>query len=381
MNNDPQENRAGVAQTNEVPQTTLPHIDPTIVPHVRTYSSDIQHVVQTGNISQVNILVSEKKKQLAQKNEAPDIEEGHEKKPIGLIIGYILSIALFIAGGVGIFLFFQSSSQINTATLPTSNISSGIIATQNTKQLTLDQNDALPQIKSKISSVVGSITENNGLFIDIIPLAIAFDEEGKRADVNLTLESLLTRIGTADGGFGRLGEKYMYGVHAGKNPFLLVQVSDADVAYGRLFEWEKRMAIDMAPLFASLEYESIVTEVQEEIPALEESAPITVDESQDENTTKTATIESGATGDTNETTTETIEEVPIAPKEEVIFNPRDVVFADAIFYNFDARIIKDTKGEIRFIYAFLDNSLVVFATSPETLRDIANELKKRTIAR
>lgn len=340
------------------------------VPRVRTFSNDIQSAVQDGNISKVNIVMAERKRD--RENGVGEENQKRNAANIGLIVGYVFVILLFIAGGVGIFIFFQSNQNATNSTLTTAPQDNTLLRGNPTTELLIEEEDNRPQISNKINAALSNITEDS--FVRINLTALILDEYDVRMDEALSLESLFARLSISDDGFSRLVDSYVFGVDGGRNPFLLIKVSDSDESYGRLFSWESRMATDLSALFPQLlldreEIPRDPTDMEETNAEVDTGADIGAEESM-----------GGVTTDTSEEPNGLAEEVP-GPEYRTIFNPISATFTDRVFYNFDSRAIYDVDNNVRLIYSFITRDLVVIASTPETLLTISTELKNTTITR
>lgn len=356
-----------------------------VVPRLRTFSSDIQTAVTSRNLSKAKIVTSEQTRARKEGRE-PEVK-AQEKPHLGLVLGYVLVIGLFIAGGFGLFLFIQTQMQASKVAQINNVMDGSIISASLVHPVGINEADAIPQFTQKFHREVNAIRENSsvGSFVEIKPFLISLDEEGKRDDQPLSLDSLLYRQSASDQGFGRLATEYMYGVHSGKNTFILARVSDPDEAYGRIFEWENRIIKDLQPMFPTL----TLDQKDIEIPAEEESAEIGSEEEviSEDIDTETQTVNESPEipdegGDENAPENEEDVVEKDVPSEKItIFDPNLAKFQDEIFFNFDSRVVRDNEGNVRFLYTFIQPTLVLITIDPSVISAVNTELKNRTIRR
>jgi|GEM_PF-1788997 len=345
------------------------------IPRLRTFSDDLQSAVRSGNFSQANMVMAEKKR-ARERGEKVDTTDsnGNKTKNVGLIIGYVFVILLFISGGVGIFIFFQSNNAAVKSTSPQTNTPSGFLAMAPNLQLLLEESDNKPQIITKMEEVLAKVGAED--FTRINPTNLIINDN-KRADTPISLEDLFERLLIFDVGFARLTSKYTYGVHKGEHPFLLVQLDDPIESYARLFSWEGRMQTDLLPFFPELNEEKEIV-VEESVPEVTTAILDAVPDA-------TTAIPGNQPIETDATLTPEPEMIQRSstpePEMRFIYNPRAAQFSDGVFFNFEGRVVRDSNNKVRLVYALITKNLLVITSNPETLRAISVELKNTTIVR
>lgn len=130
------------------------------------------------------------------------------------------------------------------------------------------------------------------------------------------------------------GERFMMGIyHFGENiPFLLVDIPTFDNAFAGMLEWEETMYADLGELLGK---QSIAPQPR---------------------------------ADTTATTTNT---TPSAPVQVASI---DREFEDLTVRNKDARVLRNSRGEIVLLYSFIDRETLLITHSENVLREMVNKL-------
>jgi len=386
---DTNQQRSGVEKDEDITTNSKPLVS---IPKIRTFSNDVQNAVKDGNFSQVNIAMAEKKRARYNGEELDENNTKH-KKSVGLTIGYIFVILLFVAGGAGIFIFFQSNRNAANSSFSQQNNSLGFFSDAQELQLLIEDSDNRPEIVQKINNLSSKI--GTGDFVKIVPTRLVLNEEGERADTKISLEDFFERLLISDDGFARLTDVYVYGIHAGKHPFLLIQLEDPVESYARLFSWERRMQVDLLPFFPALNEERgvLIVENTESVGPTESMESVDSDAvssgpedqtmTQDDESTDSIVDQESGEDIENIISESSVGDARNNMQEEAqfIYNPRAALFSDGVFFNFEGRVVRDSENKVRLIYALITKDLLVITSNPETLRSISLELKSTSIVR
>lgn len=292
---------------------------PTTQP-LQTYKGDIEHLVETKNISVVTIAAAEAERR-GTDVQAANEEFAEKAKNIGkktLIIFAGLAL-LTAAGGSIAYVFLRET--------PTAQI----VHNSQAPFILVDSTQIVPFQAGDISreAVMGTLEAARtkvglslGLVERLYPAAAATSTNG--APVMISVRTILSTISaTIPGELVRSIDPFYYtlGVHAfdENQSFLIIHIDAYELAYNGMLSWERTMYNDLQPLFKRT------------------PSPRTLGE--------------------QATTT---------PPVQLL----QTVFADRVVENRETRAVQNEVGDLLLLWTFLDRSTIAITTNEHTLREI-----------
>lgn len=287
---------------------------------IQTFQSDVEEMMRRQKVSKATIAISEDKRKA--RVEEPDSQDSAspsspDAKVFKISSGLPLParrgfrfIALIVAGilvlgGIGAGAFFVFKRDGQTNTsLPETEVKQSIAIALESRE---NREGVIKAIWSRVRDL--SVPQNE---LRVIPITLDATP--------ITTAKLLEKIeASAPAPLVRaLGQTPTLGVHGfrGGKPFLIWSVSSYDHAFDGMLSWEKNMLRDIGPLFG-ISVRDIVE--------------------------KAASTTSEVLGNT-------------------------IAIKDIIIRNKDVRAAYDPKGEIIFLYSFIDKETLVLSTNEDTLR-------------
>ena len=292
---------------------------------IRTYESDVQEIMQKGQISKATIAIAENAKQIKHEDEIsktppvpiapsrvfpvePELPFGRQTPNYRFLFLIIGGALLLVGVGIALF-FFMARSSSGRLILPKTTVpqESAIVIKENEKRT-----GVITTIQKTLKSISVPQSDIRTIPIKLGNASITTAEFFELLDA--TPPATLVRALSPEPLLG------VYGFQGGQ-PFLLFDVLSYDHAFAGMLEWEEKLLEDIGPLFG---------------------------------------ISPGAlSGGTGSTTAE-------------ILGNR-IRIKDIILRNKDARAAFDSDGNILFLYAFTDKQTLVLTTGEDTLRAIQNK--------
>ncbi|MFH0755066.1 MAG: hypothetical protein V1910_00140 [bacterium] len=289
-------------------------------PIIRTYKSDVEEIVQANHISSINIAMAENKKMMEKEKQ---IEKEKKKNVINKSI-LIISLVL-ILGGILTFFIPQLliQMQYGEKKIPLETISSKPIITVdleekiNIKDINLNRVDAT--LKERVEQSSTKLGQIKNIFLT----------KGEETEEHLIKSSKFLELIKANVPpeiQRTLKDSYMFGLHNynGNQKFLILKIGLYDTAFSGMLHWEINLWQDFKELF------NLQTEIK------------------------------------NSTSSNSYE-IEIKKFQDIAFN------------NKDCRVIKNSLGEIKFLYSIIDKNTIIFTTSKDTLNEIINRMSKARI--
>ena len=293
-------------------------------PIIRTYKSDVEETVQSGHLSSINIAIAENKKMM---NAVQGNENEEKKKKINkniIILGSVLIIGGILALAIAYF-FVQEQSQPQVVIETTS--SNPIFTTDVEEKINLGEinNDrvaiTLNQRVEQSSTKLGQIKKF------YLTTGQGADEKSITAInfLNLIKSNIPDEIQRT------LKNQYIFGMYNynGNQEFLVLKVGSYDTTFSGMLTWENYLWQDFKDIF-------------------------------------------GLTDESNTASTSTINQTQK-------FGIEIKKFQDSVFANKDCRVVKDSKGNIIFLYSIIDPNTVVITTSVDTLKEIISRINKARV--
>ena len=291
---------------------------------IRTYESDVQEIMQKGQISKATIAIAENAKQIKREDEAskaPPVpialakiftvgsELPFGRQPVNYRFLFLIVGGVLLLAGVGVALFlFMTRTTTGNLILPNTTVTqeSAIIIQENERRASV-----ITAIQKALKSI--SVAQSD---IRTVPI--------KLGGTNITTAKFFELLdATPPATLVRaLSSEPILGIYGfkGGQPFLLFDVLSFDHAFAGMLEWEENMLEDIGPLFG-----------------ISPRALL---------------------GETGSTTAD-------------ILN-KTIRIKDVILRNKDARAAFDSEGNILFLYAFIDKQTLLFTTGEDTLRALQN---------
>jgi hypothetical protein len=345
-----------------IPQEVVPNIE---IPTLRTYKSDINQTVNQDKISTAKILIAEQNRQRTTQDNNFDTSI---KRPTNILV-LILSILLIVValGGIGYFGYKKVIQPIATPTVAPATFLF-VFDQQKFIDSTKDLQDIRNTVSSYTTELVGVKDET---FVDVIFYKTNTETKDK---TRITTQELFSLYGiTLPTNIARsVGKDFVYGIYktGGKTePFLVVGVTDYDVFYSSMFNWETTLALDIKDLFPNLYNLFDLTKTQ--IPPETNTGTTST-------STKPATTTTASASTTPQLTPEQLKQQQTEARGVI---NRNIRFLDSIFSNNDARAVRDSNGNPFFYYAFIDKTKVLFAQDPKVLSQIKQKIKEKSLVR
>ena len=294
--------------------------NPDAVRPLETYQSDIEKYVRSQNISSIQVAAAEEDRRT--KN-AQSIEVSPKKEAsFGVlralaIMGGILFIIAATGAGVYSYIKLQPVLQPRDPVAP-------YISIDSTVDIPLAQNIARSEMMNSLVVAKTQVHISNGLLAQLRVWSGSSTQETTQQTAQNFFSALTPNIPPEL--LRTLQPEFLLGVHATESnqPFLLFSVDSYQGGYAGMLLWEKTMQQDLSPLFTYTSSERTANQT-----------PPTIDPSR------------------------------------VLESP----YIDTILDNHDVRAITNTKGEISFLWTFLDRTTVLITTNPATVHEVITRLK------
>ncbi len=308
--NEPEEKPA--QETPAEPEKFQIPEEPSRKPIVRTYKSDVEETIQQGHVSSINMALAQQNRMRNKTGEPLSLEE---KKSSGINKSIIiLSIVLVLGGGMAIIIpYFLVQKQAAPAPVVQTVPSGAFMAADVEEKINLSDINLnifptiLRQRVDQSSIKIGQIKN------------IYFTEGQGASEAVITSSRFLNLLGAnVPPEISRtLLPEYMFGMFSynGNQRFLILRVGSYDTTFAGMLSWEVNLWGDFKEAFA--------------LP--------------------NDTVSSSSTLGTN-------------------FEVKQ--FEDATYSNKDARVVKDSSGNVVFLYSIIDNNTVVITTSVDALNEI-----------
>jgi hypothetical protein len=287
-------------------------------PIIRTYRSDAEETIKSGHISSINIAIAESNKILRNSQNKQEIES--EKKKIRINRTFIIISLIFILGGilsVGIpYLLVnnkETTKNTNEKDISKSIITADLVEKININDLNLDR--VATTLRERVDQSSTKLGQVKNIYLT----------DGKDiTEQIITSTKFLTLIkaNIPDEIERTIKPQYMFGMHNfdGNQRFLILKTGSYDLSFAGMLSWENDLWQDFKEIFSL---------------------------KSDDNSEQTTSL-------------------GIEIKK----------FQDAVFSNKDCRVVKNSSGEIVFMYSVIDKNTVVITTNVNTIREIITRINK-----
>lgn len=317
-----------------------------LVPALQTYKGDVANVIHESRVSMADIALA-----AARKNKKPTEVATSGASWLKFHTGYFIEIGLgllFIGVAIGAVLWIVMRL---TPLPPAAPIQAAYVYVDASKTVRLASGETPAAVLGSLGGSLKTERLSAGL-IEELRLALASTSSSVPA-TPLDTRGFFSRIGThaPDSLTRSLTPQFVLGFYAEAHnaPFLIFKTDSYEQAYAGMLAWEDTLASDLTPLF---------------IPAEEPApAPITTVASSTAATTAKAAATSTSIKSSAPTTTPALPGLLKSP------------FADAVLDNHDARVLRDQKGAIVLVWAFVDRQTLVIATDRETLAELVTRVE------
>ncbi|PCI29814.1 hypothetical protein COB52_02185 [Candidatus Kaiserbacteria bacterium] len=278
---------------------------------VHTYSDDVKNLVLNKKMSMVRMAALEGDR----KGSAPIIpkrKSGFLKKALmGLM--FVALGSTILAGGYYAYILNEGGPQ-------KLNLEPAMFFVESRERIDIEGKNStnlltlLAAIRHSSFFTLGSVTE----FYITQPTE---NEKGEEIRTHLTVQEFLTFLNTSvsDAFIGSLEREYMIGMHVTDDenvPFLVLKTNSYGVAYAGMLEWEKNIESNLSPFFS-----------------------------------------------------------PEGRFVKPAINVGGSQFTDTVIENADVRILRDSSGDIRLFYSFIDRGTIVITSHTRTLREVINRFR------
>ncbi len=282
---------------------------------LHTYKGDIQKLVKQNKVSLTHMIAQEaNKKGNSGFDNGAEVKNNQTSKTLVLILAFVMLGVLALGSAYYVYVLRE---QISAPIIPKH---TSLIFKE--KMETIDATDKPSRIfKHELTRMrdveyysFGSVTE---LFIT--------KQTGSAETDNLTIvplsatELLKSLDATLDDRFlNLLHNEFMLGFYSGGEniPFLILQTDLYDYVFAGMLEWESKIEQDLDPLFS-----------------------------------------------------------PAGKDSELTIFSLDISFADTVMNNLDVRVLRDSEGEIRLLYSFVNRNTLVITTDINAFIEIAERLR------
>ncbi len=312
--------------------------DPSTVHAVQTYTTDINQVVRSGNISAVTIAAAEAERRAKNSTAAADPatqtfiseEEKISRWRIALMVGG----AVLIVAALGL----VATLLLRAAPQPTATTSTEVpfMAVDQVIPVVVHSDVSRDELMTSLQAARQQVALSVGLVAQLyagvssttgtLPIAISSQQLLAALSPDIPQDLLRTVLPV-----------YLLGVHSfdENQTFLVLRVDSYQQAYSGLLVWEPNMQQELAPLFTRK-------------PALH--LPPSTSSGQAATSTSTTTDQFIQTG-----------------------------FVDKVVENHDARVVLNSAGDILLLWTFLDRNTVVITTNEYTLREVIRRVNTASI--
>lgn len=303
-------------KVGNIPTTEVPQKQ--VRPIIRTYKSDVEETVQTGHISSINIAMAENKKMLGQiKDTGIEVKKTVINKSI-----LIVSIVLILGGILTFFIpKLLIQMQYGEKVTPVENVYSKPIMTVDLEEKVNIKDINLNRVNTTLKERAEQSATKLGQIKNI------FLTEGEGVGEKLITSSKFLELIKANipSEIQRtLKDPYMFGLHNfnGNQSFVILKVGSYDITFSGMLYWETNLWQDFKELF---------------------------------------NLQNDNQGSNNQ------------------FAIEIKKFQDATFNNKDCRVVKNSSGNIVFLYSIIDENTLVITTSTDTLKEITNRVSKARV--
>ncbi len=286
---------------------------------IRTYKSDMEETIQTSHISSINIAMAENKKMLSQNKQT---EINTKKTRINKNI-LIMSLVLILGGAL---IFFVPRLLINMQygekKVPAETVSSMPLMTVDSEEKMNIKDINLNRVSTTLKERVDQSATKLGQIKNIY-----FTEGDGDKEKLITSNKFLKLIGASIPSEVQrtLKDSYMFGFYNynGNQRFLILRVGEYGTTFSGMLYWETNLWQNFKELFDLK---------SDDLESSDNSFAIEIKK-----------------------------------------------FQDATFNNKDCRVVKDSKGNVIFLYSIIDKNTIVITTSTDTLKEIISRISKARV--
>jgi len=329
-------NAVGESLTETTDPISRPEI---VIKNLRTYQGDVAEAIKNQNASVLTITLAEKKKRDKEEIEKPKQKDPETKKGFWSVLISLLLIILGVGTVVG-FYYLQKQIPVAQIQTPGSAPEETIIRYNTQKSISVDG-----ATREEFVSVIngerlkGETKPNEITYI--------FLNKNKQAGIQtVSTKELFAILNTKIPGatLRSFGDQFMFGFFQDERtePFLLIRISSYQNAFDGMLKWEETMNGDVGALF-------LPVSVPGEISA------------QNSESTSTHSI--------------------VTPLPQLSTFQINKNFEDETLRNKDARVLKNSNGDILMLYSFLDKETLLITSNENTLKEMLNKLISQKLIR
>ncbi|MEK7213563.1 MAG: hypothetical protein AAB637_00395 [Patescibacteria group bacterium] len=297
---------------------------------IRTYESDLAETLARKSVSVATIAIAEDRK----RTDPETIEKTPKTRNIREIVLVVFSIIFILGGTVGSYFLYLKSPFATVNIEPVVSIPS-IISADFQIPISINNSEGDQFIKSIIKESYSKIIENNKI-VEFIPSIKSESAQGEIVALRITGSQFINKMGfnMTDVLKRSLTDKWMFGIYEiedQKLPFIIFTTDFFQNAFAGMLKWETDMPDDLAYI---LNYKE-KTRVND--------------------TVSTTSISSYISTRGN--------------------------FFDRKVQNRDVREFINERGELLFLYSFINKDIIAIATSEATLNVLIDHIEKQTFVR
>ena len=368
MNEEQTSNTSNNTPVNPDRQTNPPKVMPS-QESIRTYESDIAKALAQRKTTVANIAIAENEKR-EQKQEQiqikkdDGIENETRKKHTKQFFMLFLSVVLIGGGAIGAYYLYLKSPLSSPPAIQQSMAIPSIIPSD--KQIyffvdSLSNEKLISQIYSQFNK---KLLENGEILEFILQEKKMEGEEEISSPITGSSFIQKIQINMPDILVRSLTDRWMLGEYAEENgiktTFIALTTNFFQNAFAGMLNWENSMPDDLA-LLLNFEQKARAYEM---IPI-----PVSIS-----NSTSSLIATSSANKDN------TSSKEPAIPSISSYFNIRGV-FVDRQIRNRDVREFKNNRGEILFLYSFINKETLILTTTESAFIAIIDRIEKQTYVR
>lgn len=331
--------------------------DAPMVQQLETFRGDIEKYMHSGGVSAVTIATAQAERNqknaslLGEQPAGPTLlERLAQTSRRALFIG-VGSVLLLCAVGVMSYVLLRPTTVPVQMPAP-----APFIGVDDATQVTIAQNETRQDALAALQTAKMGVALSLGLVGRIEPVVASTTADAPATTMGAQSFLALLAPNIPADLLRTISPTFLLGVHSfdTNQPFLLLKVDPYEQAFAGMLAWEPTMHQDLSPLFDYTPSPHINTDTSD----------------------TTTAASSTATAATSSAT-------PATSTTAAVTNPdsafTQATFVDTIVENHDARALKNTAGDIYFLWTFLDRNTVLITTNPNTVREVITRLKNAPI--
>ncbi len=323
-----------------------------MVQSLETFRGDIEKLMRSGDVSAVSIASAQARQNQQDAERVSEIKKVSttpDRSRAMLLYGTGGALFLCAVGIVSYVLFRPTTVAVQTpAAAP-------FILVDDTAEVQIAPNETRGDVIAALTDVKAKTALSLGLVGRIEPVAAATTTNTSATPTGAQPLLDLLAPDIPDALLRNIEPTFLLGVHSfdTNQPFLILKIDSYEQAFAGMLAWEPTMHQDLSPLFDYTPSPHINTDT---------AAVVTNDASSTDT----------ADNNTNSAT----------PFNTAVAQPpgfMQTIFVDTVVENHDARALKNSAGDVYFLWTFLDRNTLLITTNPYTVREVINRLKNAPV--